>query len=301
MLRLPIFPYYYVNLHSSFILLDEFLSFLKKEEFNGFLEFIFPNKKNFIFLEMGNFYQGVSVNKEINSCTLQDIQNDFVLNVCKLPEDELIYWSNLYYSKIFYENLSTDFTDTVKLINKLKAEGLNGVLNIKYNKNHLNIYFFNGNILGISSNENNRFIRGTSQLSNLIPTINEAVFNVYKIVFNEQTSLASELEQIKKIKKMLTDLFNYLNSIDKKFTLNLKKMCLAGANRYPFIDPFSGEFEYSNGKVYIDDTINRQEVKEGVAFILNSIANNYKFSEQQVRDLQKIIEDNGLKEFNFLK
>lgn len=296
MLRLPIFPYYYINLHSSFILLDEFLSFLKNEEFNGFLEFVLPDRKKFIFLEMGNFYQGVSVNKEINPCTLDNIGGDFILNVCKLPEDELIYWSNLYYSKIFYENLSTDFTDTVKLINKLKSEGLNGVLNIKYAKGKLDIYFFNGNILGMSSSENNRFIRGTSKLSSLVQEIDEAVFNVYKIVFNEQASLSSEVEQIK---KMLEELFNYISSIDKKFSLNLKKICLSGANRYPFIDPFSGEFEFSEGKVYIDEAVNRHEIKEGVNFILTAIGNNYNFSEEQRKEIEKIIKNSGLKEFNF--
>ncbi|WP_456325778.1 hypothetical protein [Desulfonauticus submarinus] len=299
-IKFPLFPYYYANLHSSFLILENLIDFLKQEDFTGYLEFtsLDSNKKHYLFFEAGNPIKAIISHKKIEVVGISDIFHlkNFFLNVVKLPEEELVYWSSIFFNTLLYKDLSTDFTDIVKLLSKLKKEQLTGCLEITDNDdNSLSyVYFVGGNILGIAwQKELFKFHRGEGKISSFINKIKRATFNIYKMDMGKASEVKNKDEI--KAKKLLQYILSYFEKKHSKdFNLVLRKICLKGAHEYSFIDPFAGEFEYKKGNLFIADDINLAEIVDGGDFILNSLFQVYKTSQNEKNKIKDFLKQENI-------
>ena len=304
-LDLPVFPFYYANLHSSFIKTENLLAFLEQEEFTGFLEFRVLNSEQrwIIFLENGLFLSCLTVMQgEIKKGSRLEVLelDDFILNISKLPLDEVLFWSRLLLAQKKYTDLSSDFIDVVKFINKLRQEQLNGVLECVEEKTEQTyyVYFWLGNILGIASKKYGyQLMRDKKVMDEMVLAQAKFTFNVYEVNLKDVDSEVEE-ESMHSLKTGLELILNYLAQHHSDLNLTLRKVCLAGSKQFIFLDPFAEEFEYKNGKLFVENTINFNELLAASNYILERLFSIYKLGKKEKQNIILLLKDKNI-DYNY--
>ena len=148
------------NLHTYYTDLLKLIEFLKNDLFTGYIQIWKEEKESMIFLDTGQIVKCIeNKSAKYNDISLQhlieNLGKEEVIHVFDLPENSVMFWANLYMGKILYPNLSTDFTDTTRLILKLKRENLTGWMEIHLRQEKGIIYFQNGEIIGTCSSWRN--------------------------------------------------------------------------------------------------------------------------------------------------
>jgi len=293
-LFLPQFEGYHENLHTFYLNLSNFINFLKNDLFTGYIQIKTSEKEYLIFLDQGQVLNSLEIlNNKYKFLSLGEILsniNEGIVNVYYLPEETASFWANLVTAEILYSNLSTDFTDLVKLIYKLKKEEITGWAEI----NHLQgeksfIYFQNGIIIGTCCSWKKWiFEEKENNLPEIARRASKAVFNVYKIPL-EQTAANINLEDITNFFQEYLAILEKI--IGKKFFFFLwRQKGIEKAEKYPFLDPFANEFEYKEGKIVFYGDVSERELLEALKEVCAEIID-------QKKDLKKRI----IQEASYLK
>ena len=265
---LPQFEVCHENLHTSYLNLSNFINFLKNDLFTGYIQVKTPEKEYLIFLDHGQVLNTVEIlNNEYKFLSLEETLsniNEGIVNVYRLPEETAPFWANLVTAEILYPNLSTDFTDLIKLIYKLKREEITGWAEINHSQGEKSfIYFQNGIVIGTCSSWRKWiFEEGEKCLPEITKRSSEAVFNVYKLRL-EQISVNINLENIT---NFFQEYLAILEKIigEKNFSLLWRQKGIEKADEYPFLDPFANEFEYKEGKIAFYGDASEKELLEAL-------------------------------------
>jgi hypothetical protein len=292
----PRFKAYHENLNTYYVDLPKLITFLTNDLFNGYIHIKGEGKEFFIFFEMGELLKCLDISdnqiKEISweEITEQLHYNEY-LNIYFLPEETIFFWANLAYATLLYPNLTSEFTDPVRLLNKLKKEGLTGFIEIIMDHEKSYIYFQEGSIIGTSSSWNKEmFIPGESEVSVIIGKIEKAIFNVYKVEEKAEMNLDKLLEEaLKFFEKYISILEKSIG--EKKFSTLWRQLALEKAEQYPFLDPFAGEFEYKKGKINLWSDISTVELTEGLKEVCLELAKEANLLPQQKEVLEKLKRD----------
>jgi len=224
-------------------------------------------------------------------------QKDGVLNIYQLlPEQVVIVASNLHH-EILFKELSTDFTRFDRLLLKLREEKHHGFIEV-FIKNHeaTGVLFLQegepAEMFTTSKSGPSVFGRKS------IPTFVEnavkegAILNVYRTLdkiskkemkeegkeeIREETKEETKEETILKGREDLRELILIFqevlskveNSVDGisqkgKFLGTFKKSLLEQSDQYPFLDPFSNEFEYREGKIQFTGDVIDKGLAQGI-------------------------------------
>lgn len=273
------------------------LSTLKSEGFSGTIEIEFPEKKGVLFIDTGEVINAeakveADSKRMIGPEAVQYLlnlskQKDGVLNLYQLlPEQAAIVASNLNH-EILFKELSTDFTRFDRLLLKLREEKHHGFIEV-FTKNYeaMGVLFLH------EGEPIEMFITSASGPSvfgrKSIPTFVEnavkegAIFNVYRTldkISKEETKEEKKEETIAKgggegLKELLLIfqevLYRVENSVDGifqqkgKFLGAFKKSLLEKSDKYPFLDPFSSEFEYREGKIQFTGDAVDKDLANGI-------------------------------------
>jgi hypothetical protein len=280
------------DLMTSYTDLPALLSTLKSEGFSGTIEIEFPEKKGVLFIDTGEIINAEAevgadskrmIGPEAVQCLLTlSKQKDGVLNVYRLsPEQAAIVASNLNHEIIFKE-LSTDFTRFDRLIMKLREEKHHGFIEV-FTRDHQPM-----GVLFLQEGEPTEMFATSASGPSVfgrksIPTFVEnavkagAIFNVYRTLDKiskeekkEEKNVTGRVEDLKELtlifQEVLSKVENLVDGISQKgkFLGAFKKSLLEESDKYPFLDPFSSEFEYREGTVQFTGDAVDKDLAQGI-------------------------------------
>ena len=288
---------------TSYTDLSALLSTLKSEGFSGTVEIEFSKDHGVLFVDAGeviNAEAKVNSNAKrmIGAEAIQHLltlsnKKEGILNIYQLsPEQVALVASNLDHEVIF-KGLSTDFTRLDRLLLKLKEEKHDGFIEILTKENRpIGVLFLQeGEPAGMFTiSESGPSVFGRKSISTFVENAikDGAIFNVCrsqgKGARNDSTAEGVVLESLVpkgmapeeggKGLSELIPIFEEVLSKAEKFTdgVSLKgrflgafrKTLLEKSDQYPFLDPFSGEFEYREGRISFGGDVREKDFFKGL-------------------------------------
>jgi hypothetical protein len=273
--------------------------YFKSHAAEGVIFFDKDDLLNAIYTEKGLELSGVeAINQLINSGG----QNNFSVNVYRISQDEVYFWSSIPDAEKIYKDLSTEFTDLEGLIRKMSSEKLTGYIDVIIGNGQEGglIFIINGKIMGGSFTWDNGEpgpTRKNQQL--LIDKTKErgGSFNVCRIPLSKmkvkdksRTSFPKPSRNILTMLEDLLKIFEKTVSSKKKmrndFNKILKKKFVENAEKYTFLDPFAGEFEYADHQINFTGAASDQE-------LINGVTNSVRQLAQDLGLLPKLLENSA--------
>lgn len=233
--------------------------------------------------------------------------NNFTIAVYRIGPDILHFWSHLANAKPLHSDLSAEFTDLGKLIAKMREERLTGFIDIATAADRHGgiVCFIDGNIIDCSGSWGPGSKPVDTVDGNLQMTLEAiqreagAVFNVCRVDLSQTAprtdppppAADSPKPKAAPEKKapaaeptldMIRDLLLVLEKTVKthnrrkapEFDKLLRKKFMQKADRYDFLDPFTAEFEYSDGAVRFNGSATTAELFQGVVESIKEMADD---------------------------
>jgi len=273
---------------TSYTNLSALLASLKSERFSGTVEIEWTEDKGILLIDTGEVVNaeakvGGDSKRMIGSEAIQYLlalsnQKDGVLNIYQLlPEQVAIVASNLHYEVLFKE-LSTDFARFDRLLLKLREEKHNGFIEVftKDRQARGVLFLQEGEPTELfTTSESGPSVFGRKSIPAFLESsVKEgAIFNVYRTLgrIPKEEKKVPEEEKIRKkggkvatgededVRELIPIFQEAFSRVEKsvdeifeqkgKFLETFKKSLLQKLDEYPFLDPFSGEFEYREGTI----------------------------------------------------
>ncbi len=216
---------------------------------------------------------------------------DFTLAVFAIAPEQVRLWAGLTTAKAIHSNLSTEFTDLKKLIAKLTGQNLTGYIDITLKANNENgrIFLANGRFLGGNySWIDSRLSTKKANIEELISKTeaSEGVFSVFSVAKIEkelppseisttvigQTALPPEgLAALEELLALVESNIGMEKRIKGDFHTLLNKKFVQYVEKFPFLDPFSGEFEYHGGKIVFTGDAGEKLLANGLIITIISL------------------------------
>ncbi len=284
---IPKLDIYHTNLHSSFLVFDKYIEFLKQEFFTGMVQIENNQNRAFLFMIEGEvkncLHEAGKGYKRINTMEFASfITADSFISSYRCRDEQIDFFSNLHTAKLIYNDLSSDIINPVKLINRCKTDQFTGYIEADDgSKRNMYIYFFGGRILGAMNvgSRNGTFEENLTD-SNLQNRIMSTTINLYKLSGQTRDLHEDRDQLINCYEELLQVLEKKSNSTN--FSSIWRKEALQLSDKYVFLDPFAGEFNFENGKIDLWERVNVKAFAHGAEELTASIAKKYKISENDV-------------------
>jgi hypothetical protein len=209
-----------------------------------------------------------------------DSEYNFNIDVYRIPQEEVYFWSSLPSADKIYRDLSTEFTDLEGLIKKMGSEKLTGFIDISISNGGDGglIFMSNGEIIGGSfSWGKDEEIPIKRNLEILISKLKDSggVFQVSRIPLkNEQgggqaaensvAPLAGTIKMLEELLGIFETLFASKKDKATDFNKALRQKFVEKAEKYAFLDPFAAEFEYADRTITFSGETTEQALAQGV-------------------------------------
>jgi len=284
------------NLNVYYLDIKKLLEHFQGEIGSGGVYFKSHAAEGVIFFDKDDLLNAFYEEKEFNLTGAEAVehllnvggQSNFTVNIYQLSFDEVYFWASIPSAEKIYEGLSTEFTDIEGLLRKMISEKLTGYIDVAIGNAQEGglIFIINGKIMGGSyswdngepgpSKKNQKLlIRKTKEYG--------ATFNVCRIPLSkmkaESESRTTYTRPSKAILIMLEELMViFENAVSSKkgmetdFTKLLKKKLVENAEKYAFLDPFAGEFEYANHKIAFSGVASDKELINGITDSVRELA-----------------------------
>lgn len=181
-----------------------------------------------------------------------------------------------------YEALSTDLTSLARVVALLQKEHLSGYIEIQFEQEAgtANLLLAEGEVLDTLFAPPDHLMIGErialEELDRRCQQIG-AVFNVYQVAGGSDSKQGSSQTQvvspqtIRLFEAILTQMNSVTNSLlkDGAFQKTLKTILPQAADTYTFLDPFIGDFRYSNGTLSFEGDTPENEFVNGLCEVLN--------------------------------
>lgn len=219
-------------------------------------------------------------------------EHDLSIDVLEIVPDQIAFWSGIQGANAIYTNLSTEFTDLKKLLKKMIGENLNGYIDVDISKNNEQgrIFLVNGSFIGGTYTwTSNRLSRNKEDLEKLIKKTktDEGIFTVYSVpvpvekpdsrpATNRSQISGSCITALEALIQLAENIIDTNKKTKNDFQTIMKKKFVQNVDRYPFLDPFSAEFEYRNGKITFRGQTEEPLLAQGVFMSIQSVMQEYK-------------------------
>ncbi len=310
------------KLNSYYLQLQKMFEHYQGELGCGATHFRSPFAEGIIFFDKDDLLNGiyrdgtvVLKGKQAVDTILEAVNDyNFNIDIYQINPSCIYFWASTPEAKELYKDLTSEFTNLEGLIEKMKAEELTGFINVSLkNGTSGGLIFFNGGrIVGGSyswdTEENQQ-----EALQVLIEKSRQegGIFHVSKIVPGAKAS-QSTVETAKKrcswhvlaaleaLLVIFEETVKGRKNLRRDFRTLLKKKFLEKADKYNFLDPFAGEFEYSNKKITFLGEAGDEEVAKGVVESVKELAAELGLKEELSRSLDSWKEQYGrtLSRFN---
>jgi hypothetical protein len=272
------------NLNTSFTQFDAMLAELKNNLFTGYVRITAWEYEGILILDTGRVVHAIDESKgtrRIGPAAAETVaararEKDGTISVYRLPEENVQVLSGLYNGEPVYKDLTSDFTSLDKLIEKLRGERHSGYIEIQMTKSQdaATIFGRDGQIIDCIFLNNGDVTSGTKILPQIIEATGKgAMFTVYRINLEQAYTQGSDLADSfvrQDTFALWQDFMNRMEAIVSKtksgnFTTAFKRVCIAKANQYPFLDPFAAEFEFKDGQIRFDSSASLAQLNQGLS------------------------------------
>ena len=215
---------------------------------------------------------------------------NFIVTVYHIDSEEVYYWAGIQTAEKIYKDLSTEFTDLEGLIKKMSSEKLTGYIDIRIGSGEKRglIFLINGKIRGGACSWGNGMPSPSSAHQGLLIQKTKELggtFNVSRIALSNlptDSTLSDEGQThpetaIVMMEAMLA-IFetvvreNTKNKVD--FQKLLKQNLVEIADRFAFLDPFAGEFEYAQQSITFSGRASDRDLVQGVCAVVKKMAHD---------------------------
>ena len=235
-----------------------------------------------------------------------------MISIYEIPPEKIAFWANVANAEDLYKDLSTEFTDLEGLIRKMASDRLTGYIEVTFNADDVAVLFFhNGQMIGsISAESKWQLVRTEKFQRDLVEKSRKfgAILNVRRILIEQmerekanapspaqpQTKEKAPIAPPKPVPELpvqekkprelnIREMLQYLMLIYDKFISGnkrirtdfdtlLKRKFVEKVEKYDFLDPFTEEFKYANGKIEFSGRVDDARLATGLLECLQEIA-----------------------------
>jgi hypothetical protein len=249
----------------------------------------------------------ISGNEAVERLLTAGDEYNFSVNIYQIGPEEVYFWAGIPTAEKIYKNLSTEFTDLEGLIKKMSAEKMTGYIDVTIGSGEENglIFLINGKIMGGSYSWGNGSPNPSKKNQDLLILKTKelgGIFNVCRIpIKNAQADnqpVALKTNKPKPAIVMMEALLSIFEKVvDKKrkkkadFQKLLKQKFVENADRYSFLDPFAGEFEYAEQKITLSGRVSDRDLVDGVVAVVNEMARDLGLQSTLIVNLDSWLEE----------
>jgi hypothetical protein len=287
------------NLNMYYIDLRKLIEHFQGEIGSGGIFFKSSHAEGVIFFDKDEYLNGYFRDKDnemlgyeaIDRFMEEEFEYNFSIDVYRIPQEEVYFWSSLPSADKIYKDLSTEFTDLEGLIKKMGSEKLTGFIDISIGNGEEGglIFMSNGEIIGGSfswgKEESLPFKRNLEILLNKSKD-SGGVFQVSRIPLKKNQVGDETLETgtglSTNVIRMLEEFLGIFETLfaskkDKQVDFNkaLRKKFVENAEKYTFLDPFAAEFEYANRTISFTGETEEKDLVNGVVESVVELAEEF--------------------------
>ncbi len=295
------------NLNAYYLDVKKLLEHFQGEIGSGGIHFKSHTSEGVIFFDQDQLLGGVFQDKKISISGPEAVERlleagtayNFSVNVYQISPEDVYYWAGIQTAEKIYKDLSTEFTDLEGLIRKMSSEKLTGYIDISIGSGEQSglIFLINGKIRGGSCSWINGMPSPSREHQELLVEKTKergGTFNVCRIPLknirnniplkNIQNDTRPIIEAedhsetaIAMIEALLSIFETVVDENTKKktdFQKLLKQNLVENADRYAFLDPFAGEFEYTEQKITFSGQVSDRDLVQGVVDVVKEMAHD---------------------------
>lgn len=296
------------NINSYFVDIKRLLEHYQGEMVSGGVYFKSNTTQGAIFFDNNTLLGGVFNNGDtkltgqaaVDSIIMDCKNNNYSISVYEIDPARISYWSNIPSAQRIYDNLSTDFTDLQGLLKKMGKEKLTGYIEVDMARSGKLawVFFHNGMIIGgLDSWERCNLDRSGEYLKRLIAQTksSDGTFHVCKVVMGPETAPQplNVKQHIEDLLKKTEDALKSANLKTGEFEREFRKKLVDYADRFAFLDPFAGEYNYSGGKFSYEGEASDKELVEGTLTCIMELAQEKGVFESLKPDMLQCLRKNG--------
>jgi hypothetical protein len=283
------------NLNSYYLNIQRMLEHYQGEVGSGAIHFKSSSTEGVIFFDREEFLDGICENKEerftgrdaVEFLTKSSSDVNYTISLYVMEPDKVYFWSSIPNARRIYEDLSTDFTDLDGLMRKMSTEKLTGYIEVSLDKNMEGalIFYSNGQIIGGSYSWDRGEFTGSKENLTLLAEkakTSGGKFHVSRVSLTKGKEEApravadapspAAITAVEELLGLLERVVGSSRAARGDFYTLLKKRFLAQAETYEFLDPFSGEFQYSNRKVKFSGRATDEQMMKAVLTAVRGLA-----------------------------
>jgi hypothetical protein len=262
---------------------------------SGGIYFKSHSAEGVIFFDQNDLVSGFFQDKEVTISGGEAVERllaagdeyDFSVNIYQIGPEEVYFWASIPTAEKIYKNLSTEFTDLEGLIKKMSAEKLTGYIDVTISTGNENglIFLINGKIVGGSYSWGNGTPSPSKRNQDLLVQKTKELggtFNVCRIslknTHTDEQAAEEETNHSQTVIAMLEALLGIFEKVVRKknkkadFQKLLKQKFVENADRFAFLDPFAGEFEYADQKITFSGRVRDRHLVDGVFAAVKEMA-----------------------------
>lgn len=284
------------NLNAYYLKVRKLLEHFQGEIGSGGVYFKSHAAEGVIFFDQNELVNGFFQDRDIKLSGSDAIERlleagdnyNFTVNIYEIGAEEVYYWAGIPTAEKIFQDLSTEFTDLEGLIKKMSSEKLTGYIDVSIGDGTEMglIFLINGKIVGGSYSWGNGSPSPSKKNRDLlIQKTKESggSFNVCRIALtNPENKKESDFEQPRhpqRVIEMLEELLALCEKVvDAKmkkrmdFQKLLKQKLVQHADRFAFLDPFAGEFEYRDQRISFSGKTSAAHLVDGVFTVVKEMA-----------------------------
>ncbi|MGB8425986.1 MAG: hypothetical protein WCD88_09400 [Desulfobacterales bacterium] len=276
------------NLNTYYLKIDKLIEHCQGEMGAGGICFKSAHAQGVLYFDPDDIVNGYFSEKSgelrgesaVERLVQADATYNFSVDIYRVPHEEVYFWAGTTAAEKIYKDLSTEFTDLKGLIKKMSAEKLSGYIDILVDNGQESglIFFGGGEMVGGSFSWGpvaGDAVRAASGL--LIEKTKKAggVFNVCRIPTTaDQPSVqraekpAGRPQVVLRMLEEFLGIFETLHNTQKDhktdFNSLIRKKFVENAERFTFLDPFAGEFDFSDRKISFSGDADESELAQGI-------------------------------------
>ena len=278
------------NLHSYYVDVRKLIEHYQGEIGCGGILLSAPEGEGAIFFDKDGLLDGAFRSPEQSLIGRNAVEHlvesgsacNFRISVFRLSARAVYYWASILAAESYGQELSAEAVDLDGLIDRLASERVSGYVAATDGRREAAIFLDQGRIIGGAypwSDGNFSHLPGHPAQFVLWCKERKALCRVGRIprslvtgggaapAGSEADTLAMLEELIGLAEEILT-----VNRVQPGFDRRLKQKLLAKAERFPFLDPFAGEFEFSDQKIRFSGDTPHRELVEALSETVTELA-----------------------------
>ena len=284
------------NLNVYYLNVKKLLEHFQGEIGSGGVYFKSHAAEGVIFFDQNELINGFFQDRDIKISGSEAIERllsagdnyNLTVNIYEIGAEEVYYWAGIPTAEKIYRDLSTEFTDLEGLIKKMSSEKLTGYIDVSISDGQETglLFLMNGKMMGGAYSWSNGSPSPSQKNRDLLVQKSKELggsFNVCRIALNNlEKNNEPDLEQQRppqRVIAMLEELlaiFEKLVGSKKKKSMDFQKVLrqkfVQHAERYAFLDPFAGEFEYFDQRIKYSGQTSDAHLVDGVFTIVKEMA-----------------------------